>query len=308
MSDSDRYSGREVEPTTNYLANRTEVTNSGADDNAILTTNNARNGRIGQRQLTRIKSSLSDRQLSILVSLGRLRILSGRHVERLLYPVTEFTALSAARSSRRDLAQLYQLQLVDRLDRRIGGLRAGSGSFLYTLSPLGARLLGHTARRRSREPSLAHLDHVLDVAELVIRLHESARAGRVDLVQVQTEPDCWRPLVGPHGSRLTLKPDLRVTLGVEDKELHWFIEIDRGSEHRPVLVRKCQVYVSAWRDGREQAQSGVFPRVLWVVPDTERETVVRRVAERQAGAPSGMFMTTTNDRALSVLLGQGDQR
>jgi hypothetical protein len=310
MTASDRSSGRVVEPGTNNLARGPESANSGADDSNQLATHHTHRpavGRTGSQKLSLLKSSLSNRQLSILQALDQLKFSAARQIERLLYPLGEngFTPLSAARTSRRDLAELHRLQLVDRLDRRVGGLRAGSASFIYSLSPLGARVLGHSTRRRSREPSLAHLDHVLEVAELVVRLYEEARSGAVELVGIETEPDCWRPVVGPNGSRLTLKPDLRVTLAVGEHELHWFVEIDRGSEHRPVLMRKCSVYLGAWRDGREQAVHGVFPRVLWVLPDAARVDVIISVIDALPGAPTGMFVTTTEDQAMPILMGEG---
>jgi hypothetical protein len=307
MSASDRSSDRVVEPTTNNLATGPEAANSGADDRTLLASTNARHGRAsrtGRQQLSLIKSSLSGRQLSILNSLDQFKFSNADQIRRFIFTTTDLTPLSAARTSRRDLAHLYDLGLLDRLDRRVGGIRAGSVSFIYALSPLGARLLGHSTRRRSREPSLAHLDHVLEVTELVVGLHELEQTGAVEVIEVQTEPDCWRPVVGPNGSRLTLKPDLRLTLGVGDRELHWFVEIDRGSEHRPVLAQKCRVYLNALRDGREQAVAGVFPRVLWVVPDKRRVAAIDTVVASLGVAPPGMFLAVTEDAALPVLLGR----
>lgn len=261
--------------------------------------------RTGRQGLAEVKLSLQDRDWAILHSLDQLHFLTTRQVERLHYPPGVFTPLSGARTSRRDLARLHDLHLIRHLERRIGGLRAGSASFVWSLDSLGARLLDHPTRRRAQEPSGLHLDHVLAVAELVVRLHEVARTGEVELLEVQGEPACWRIIPAAHGGRLTLKPDLRLTLGVGDQELHWFVEMDRGSEHRPVLTRKCSTFLAAWRQGQEQASSGVFPRVLWVVPDQARQAAVTRVIEGLTSAPAGMFLTATEDQALAVLLGEG---
>jgi hypothetical protein len=238
-------------------------------------------------------------------SLEQLHFLTTRQVERLHLSPDRYTPLSSIRTTRYLLTRLHDLGLVERLQRRVGGVRAGSASFIYGLSPLGARLLHHSTRRRSQEPSLTHLAHVLSVSELIVRLHEAARGDHLELLDVQAEPDCWRPIVAPHGGRILLKPDLRLTLGVGEHELHWFVEIDRGSEHRPVLLKKCNVYVQAWRDGREGATVGVFPRVLWVVPDQPRADVMQSVSTGVSGAPAGLFMVATEADAIEALTGIG---
>jgi hypothetical protein len=144
---------------------------------------------------------------------------------------------------------------------------------------------------------------VLAVAELGVRLYEAERARQVDDLEIETEPDCWRPIVAPHGGRSLLKPDLRIAVGKGDQELHWFVEQDNASEHAPVLIRKCQSYRQAWDDGRIAAELGVFPRVLWVVPDERRAAFVQGAIERTAGLPAGMFEVATTEEAIGVLIG-----
>jgi hypothetical protein len=284
MSLSDRFSGRATGDSTNHLAGAGDTANKRADGNRPGPT-----PRVGGRELSQLRSELSDRDLAIMRSLAALHYVTTRQLERLHFQGTGMTVLAATRGARRTLARLYELGLVDRLERRIGGVRAGSAAYVLRLSPPGARLLDDSNRRRSREPTLAHLAHVLDVAELVVRLHEHARAGGVEIIAVETEPACWRTLIGLHGGRVLLKPDLRLTLGVGHHELHWFVEIDRGSEHRPALVRKISTYLAAWRDGGEQARAGIFPRVLWVVPDERRAAVIEQVCGSTTGVPVGMF-------------------
>jgi hypothetical protein len=285
-----------------HLDHPSNILSSGADGSRGGSS--AKPSRVSRWRLAELKSALTDRDWAIVRSLEQLHFLTTRQLERLHCPSDSFTQLSAARTTRRQMIGLHQYGLVERLERRIGGLRAGSASFVYRLSPLGARLLNHPSRRRSREPSLLHLTHVLAVAELVVRLHESARAeAEVEVIEVQGEPDCWRSITAPHGGRLLLKPDLRLTVGVGDRELHWFVEQDNNSEHRPVLTRKCQAYLQAWRDATEQTTSGVFPRVLWVVPDEIRAAVMHSVIGGLKDAPADMFIVATTERAMPVLCG-----
>lgn len=303
MSASHRSSGRVDDAPTFDLFRTTSDTNNGADGGSPPLT--SQRWRTGSRQLAKIATDIRPREWDVLRSLEKLHFLTTRQIERLHLSPDHYTPLSAIRTARYSLTRLYDLGLVERLQRRVGGVRAGSASFVYRLSPLGARLLHHSTRRRSHEPSLTHLAHVLSVGELVVRLHEAARADHLELLEVQAEPDCWRPIVAPHGGRVLLKPDLRVTLGVGEHELHWFVEVDRGSEHRPVLLRKCIVYVQAWRGGREAASAGVFPRVLWVVPDQPRAEVLEGVSTAVSGAPSGLFVVATDADAIEALAGIG---
>lgn len=299
-----RPSGRSTEDSrplsSANLAHPLNLSSTGADGGGSQSVGRTR---VSRRGLVQIGNSLSDRDRAVLTALNDFHFLTVNQVERLLFPVGPQTPLGAARSCRRVLARLHDHGLVERIERRVGGFRAGSSGHTYRLSPLGARLLRIPTRRRSREPSLVHLSHVLAVAEIGVRLHEAKRAGHIDELEIETEPDCWRPVVAAHGGRTLLKPDVRVVVGRADEELHWFIEQDNASEHGPVLIRKCQSYRQAWNDGRIEAELGVFPRVLWVVPDERRAEFVKRAVNGTAGLPTGMFLVTTTDRAIDVLTG-----
>ncbi len=285
--------GQELEP--HHLTPPAPTSNTHADDGR------RRVVRHGRRQLAELGHQLSDRDLAVLRAVAALHFATARQLERLHFHDGHATSLAAARACRRALARLHDLRLLDRLDRRVGGTRAGSASFVYALSRVGTHLLGDSNRRRSREPSLAHLAHVLAVAELVVQLHERARMGDVELLSVETEPGCWRSFLDAHQRQRLLKPDLRVTLGVGAHELHWFVELDRGSEHRPALARKITTYVDAWQDGGEQTRSGVFPRVQWVVPDEDRAAVITSVWQSMDTVPEGMFAAVTTKRAVEAL-------
>jgi hypothetical protein len=98
-----------------------------------------------------------------------------------------------------------------------------------------------------------------------------------------------------------LRPDLFVSLGIGELEHRLFIEVDRGSEHLPTLVRKCQLYTAYYRTGREQDAHGVFPRVCWVLPNERRAQQLTRVLDRSAHLVDGLFRVTTTERALGEL-------
>lgn len=258
--------------------------------------------RIGFRQLESLRAQLSDRDLAVIESLSLLHYATTLQLTRLHFTDPDTSARVALRKAERALARLRDLAALERLQRRTGGPWAGSSPNLWRLSPAGRRLVNDTTER-ARLPGVAHLAHELAVSELVVRIHEAARQGHFEILAVETSPACWRPYTGRRRKRLWLKPDLRLTLGVGNIERHWFVEVDRGTEHRPALRRKIHAYQAAWHDGAEHTRAGVFPRVLWVVPDARRAAVLDEECSSATGTPPGLFAVTTTDRAPVALAG-----
>lgn len=262
--------------------------------------------RKGRRQLARLAMDLSERDRTIVRNVSDLRLATASQLERLhfLVPDQHATALTAARTARRTLERLTRDRLLVRLERRIGGMRAGSASFIYALGPVGQRVLGEDGpRRRFREPSAVFVAHTLAASELYVRLHEAAHSGELQLLAgIEPEPACWRNVVTGTG-RTFLKPDLFVVAGNDEYEYRWFVEVDLGTEHAPAIVRKCRAYEAYYRSGTEQAEHGVFPRVLWVAQDDRRAERLGRVITGGSDLTDGLFVVTTADQAVKVTAG-----
>src|SRR5664279_1983966 len=195
--------------------------------------------------LLQLRDRLSDRDQEILASLDAHRLMTTRQLQRLHFGLGHSGPASATRATTRVLGRLLGLRLVDRLERRIGGVRRGSAGYVWQLGPAGERLqrLGRSdKRRRYVEPGDRYLAHSLAVSELAVRLHEATAAGRLELSRLEAEPDCWRSFLGQHGQAEWLKPDLFAITASGDFEDHWFIEADLATEHPPVIVRKCRSY------------------------------------------------------------------
>jgi len=126
-------------------------------------------------------------------------------------------------------------------------------------------------------------DHVLAVAETNVTLVDAERSGRIELLQFEAEPPCWRSFSGPGGQTVLLKPDAYLRLAIGELEHSAFVEVDLGTESAPTIARKCGVYAAYWRTGLEQGRRGVFPMVLWLVRDTARRA---RIATVVAGLPA----------------------
>ncbi len=231
--------------------------------------------------------------------------MSARQIQAVHFSDAEHDSRQAAtRARQRVLARLIRERLLIRLERRIGGVRAGSTGFVLALGPIGQRVLAlDGARRRSYEPTLRFFDHTLAVSQLVVDVATASSRGLLDVLDCQAEPRCWRQFSGPGGRRL-LRPDTFLALGVGEYELRWFIEIDRSSESLPVIVRKCHLYADYYQSGTEQtAQGGVFPRVCWIAPDEQRAERLRRAIARDRTLPERLFIVTTTAGALDILRG-----
>lgn len=264
--------------------------------------------RLSRRGIEGLRHRLSDRDMAILDQVADLRLMSALQIEALHFTDADHRSqLAAARACRRVLERLVRDRLLVRLDRRIGGVRAGSASFIYGLGHIGQRVLAlEGPRRRFQEPSVLFTDHTLAISQLVVDLSKADRAGQFEVLDVQSEPRCWREM-GSSNGRSTLRPDLYTVLGTPEYEYRWFIEVDRGSEHLPTLLAKCQAYEDYFRTGAEQRTQGVFPRVCWIVPtDSRAEQLVGKI-EKANGLTAAMFEVTTPERAIATLSGLAPQ-
>lgn len=260
---------------------------------------------LSAKALGKLRGRLSERDFAIIRQVADLRLMSARQIQAIHFPDAEHeNGPAATRARQRVLERLSRERLLARLERRIGGVRAGSAGLVLALGPIGQRLIEPTGpRRRTYEPTLRFFDHTLAVTQLVVDATVASRDGVVDLIECQSEPQCWRQLTGFGGRRL-LRPDAYMTLGVGGYELRWFIEIDRATESLPVILRKCRLYADYYQSGKEQADSGsVFPRVCWVAPSELRAKQMREAITRDRRLPDRLFVISTEDDALTVLSG-----
>ncbi|MGH4016826.1 MAG: replication-relaxation family protein [Pseudonocardiaceae bacterium] len=259
----------------------------------------------------RLRDKLSERDLKILRDLAELRLLTGKQLRRLHFPTGD--PITQARKARAALKRLSELGVIVRLSRRVGGMRAGSEGFVVGLSGWGYAALDLDAEsprrhRRVIETKPAFQAHVLAVSELYVCLVEHSRSGASDLLEFTGEPGAWRRFGGLGGQAVTLKPDAFVRLGVGEYEISAFIEQDQDTESLPTIARKLAVYVAYWRTANEQQAHGVFPRVWWLVPTTDRlHAIVRGIARlpRDARALFAVSLTTEAVQYLTQLPAEG---
>jgi len=265
-----------------------------------------------KQRLAQLEQNLSARDHQVLASLSRCRYLTTLQIARLYYFGESVTHRAAVRAANRSLARLREDGLIRPLQRRIGGVRAGSGSFVWALTPGGARLLqAQTSdpqpRKQFREPTLHFLTHTLVIAEAYLQLTEICAQHGMVLADVQFEPECWRRYGNKGGKAVVLKPDLYAVTQGGGYEEHRFIEIDCATETVARIVEKCERYIQYLRSGVEQGQTGVFPYVVWIVPDAKRKGSVER--HIRAAYPHGpdIFIVILPDE-LEALIRKGIEK
>jgi hypothetical protein len=261
--------------------------------------------RLSAARLVELAGELSERDRAMTETVARLRLVSGKQLEVLFFAEVARPS-SRARLTRRACARLAERGALGRLERRVGGVRAGAAGHVYYAAPAGLRLVAYwqgegLRRPRARyEPTTAFVRHAIGVSDCYVQLVTADREGLVELLAFETEPA--RVFIGPGGTRSVLRPDafVRLGLGVDGAtELHAFLELDLGSEGRQVLARKCRAYVAAWRSGI----APVFPKILWITTTECRAEVLREVCASMPAEAWKLFTVCTPERLLDVLTG-----
>jgi len=257
---------------------------------------------ITEGRLDVLRRQLSPADWDILRDVDRLGLVSGDQLARLHYG----TSPSDRRLARLHLARLTDQQVLGRLGRRVGGVRAGSAGYVYVLDVAGQRLVDPERRRawRRSTPGEAFLAHFIEVSELYVALRIAERSHRLTLTAFDTEPVCWRSYGGPGGGRLVVKPDAFVIVTEGGWEQHHFVELDRATESTPRVVAKAKVYGRYFQSGREQAAGGLFPRVLWVVPTTDRATALTAALAALPAEQWQLHRVCVASEATSALAGE----
>src|ERR1035437_524290 len=93
---------------------------------------------ISAKGLDQLRKELTGRDLAIVGQVAELRLMNASHIKAVHFCAAEHdNDLAAARACQRVLARLVRDRLLVRLARRVGGVRAGSASYVYGLGPLG---------------------------------------------------------------------------------------------------------------------------------------------------------------------------
>lgn len=249
---------------------------------------------------------LSNRDRAILLDLARVRVLSGKQLDRLHF--ADLAPGSRERTRRRVMARLVEHRLVSTLERTVGGARSGSAGYVFSLDVAAQRVLAlvggaeyiglPSGRTRAPEtPGTLFLAHALDVSGLFVALKERERAGDLTLAQYAVESAAWHP--DEQGG--VLKPDAYVRIRRGEIEDSWWVEVDRATESLPTLKRKLRTYVDFATQGG-CGPDGVMPRVLVTVPHGHRLAGVRAVIDDLPAPASELIISSLYDQAVPLMI------
>lgn len=262
--------------------------------------------RVSAARVERLANLLGPRDRQILGDLHRVRVLTGAQLDRLHFSHVALTARD--RTRRRTMSRLVEWRAVTSLERRVGGVRAGSAGLVFALDSAGQRVLerqrlaaGEQAEssriRRPRTPRPLFLGHTLAVSELYVALRDvERRTSGLAVEAFDAEPAGW----WPDGVGGWLKPDAYVALATADFVEHTWIEADRSTESLPTLRRKFLAYLGFINRGG-LGPAGVVPRVLVTVPDQRRLDDVEREIRRLPPPGTELFSVALHSSAAEHL-------
>lgn len=260
------------------------------------------------KRLAHLERSIGPREREIIDTLDRLRVATTEQLRRLHF--ADRTPYSAARMAPKLLARMEAARIITKLERQVGGVRAGSRAAVWSLDLAGQRLAavcGPAGGRRVRRPwtpSLGFLDHRLAVSACFVDLTERCRTGAAELLDFEAEPLCWRRYASPYGGTAILKPDAFVRLAVGDFERGAFVEIDRETEARGTLVNKIRTFRKYWEAGREQDRRGYFPRVVFAVPSEKRKALLADLFDSQPEETQPLWRVVLTADLPAALIGE----
>ena len=250
-----------------------------------------------------LAAALPARHTTPLPHLARVRLLTGAHLDQLLAN-PDVAPQTTARIRRRIMTRLHDLGLVMTLERRIGGVRAGSAGHIYTLTPAGHRVLTilHNQPcpphvKKPAIPSTLFLAHTLAISDIYVALVETARRREFTVSSFTTEPACWQPTGhGPY-----LKPDAYCVLATTTHQDCWWLEIDQATERLPRIRAKCRMYLD-FLTHSGVGPDHVPPRVLFTTPDTRRANTIKQAITALSTQEVDLIDVTTHTNAPTFLI------
>lgn len=257
--------------------------------------------RISANRRQWLESRLSERDRQLLDWVARLRLATGQQLEQLAFDDLSPSSLPVVRG--RVLRRLVDWNLLELVDRRVGGSAKGSASGIYRLTAAGHAIALPAAARPSRPYTDRFTAHTIATSQLAADLVLALRRHPdYQLDTFVTEPASWMP----DGLGSYLKPDAYLRLQSASLTMHWWVEIDLGSESLPALERKLRNYLGFVARGLG-GPSGTVPRVVLVVTSDGRLEAVTTLLRRLPYPATELFTICLSGRAVVTLLAAFDE-
>ncbi len=231
--------------------------------------------------------SLSPRESEGVRHLAEHRYLSRAQIEELLFGGSALTPDSRRVITWRVLGRLKKAGLVTTNALLAGEPNGAPTRIAYFLTSVGRRCFGALEpdfpERRPVLRGTFLIAHALMVADIALAFQRSAQTHPTHKILLW---ECdWRTAarLGPDA----VMPDARLVYGVDRRQIHAFIEADRGSEGTGFFERKIRRYLDLCRSGAWRNHLPVWPLVLTVTPNERRATELRRA--------TAAFLSTQNE-------------
>ena len=252
---------------------------------------------------------LSAKEEQLLKFLLKAKYTTTKQLAR-LYFTDSMSSSTALRRANLTTKKLNEKGYIRHLDRRIGGVRAGSGSFVWKINTKGMKYLKQKqmnlsiTRQNNYEPTWHHLEHTLAISEIYVQLTELKNKHSIQSIDsFQFEPNCWRGWLDNHAGRMILKPDCYIEISLDNYLYNYFVEVDKNSESLTRIVNKSKQYIRYFNLNIEQKDTGIFPLVLWVVPDDKRKLAITRRIQEELQDYWELFQVIPLDDFKDVMLG-----
>ncbi len=242
-----------------------------------------------------LEARLTERDLVVLDWLSRLRLADGRQLEALCFGGLKTRSRPVVRG--RVLGRLTRWALLEVVDRRVGGAASGSASPVYRLAAAGHVIAAPDHSRATKPYTNRFTSHTLATSQVAADLVTATHDSAASLPTFVTEPASWMP--DAFGSYL--KPDAYLQLQAASVTMHWWLEIDLGTESLPALERKLRNYLEFVNRG-QLGPHGLVPQVLISLTSGERQHAVEQMINRLPEPAPQLFVPCHTGRVVAIML------
>lgn len=251
---------------------------------------------------------VTERDINIIKAVYSLGMLSSEHIEVLFFSSSTPGTRSRRSACQRRLQLLFHHRFLKRLVRRlIPG--EGRAPFVYTLDEAGAHLITNqlgidraalTFNHAEERTSNLFLEHSLAINDFRVTLILLARKKGWQLTNWVSDT-AFKSKAYQHrvpfyqrGARIVrVYPDgyFRLIFG-EEKQAHYFLEVDRGTMSNARWQRKMEAYLSFRSSGLSKHHFATHNfRVLTVTTSAKRLANLKRATEAVGGEFHFWFTT-----------------
>ena len=236
-------------------------------------------------RLGEIDLQLTRGDYEVLKMLRRFHFMRTDQIKRIFMSWKECSERGKLSATTRLLHRLEKHKLIYHLPRRNRPMRGGTYGLVWHLTENGVRILrlreGTTGQRfRPHEPTDKFLTHTLAVVETFVVYVETVRAHKnMEPIAFEVEREAMREFK-IDGKKTSIRPDMFICVKIDGPRYFMYIEVDLGTEGAAEIAAKCKRYIDYHRIGKAKEEHGVFPLVLWVVPDEARKEWIRKTVSK----------------------------